>query len=128
MMYSVVTYLHGHQGSHLVAIKTGKATLNPIFVVPLVIYNWLFLPWLFLAWLLAYKIVWQDAAIFFGAAFIFRLIWTKVGIVTGAIRSAWALSLLGIPAIPILFICMVRLTLSATDTNSLLETCRRCAL
>jgi hypothetical protein len=30
IMYSILGYLHGHQGSHLAAIKSGQAELNPV--------------------------------------------------------------------------------------------------
>ncbi len=39
VMYSLVTYVHGHQGSHLVAIQSGSAELNPVLSLILVAYN-----------------------------------------------------------------------------------------
>src|SRR5437879_537507 len=115
VMYSIVAYLHGHQGSHLVAIKSGQATLNPILLGILRGYNWLlFMPWLFLIWY-GYKTVWWYAVGAFVIAWVFRLLWTKIGVVTGAIKNAWAISLVGIPIIPVLLLVMVKLTLWSTE-------------
>jgi hypothetical protein len=127
IMYSGATFLHGHQGSHLAYLKIGSATLNPILILPMWIYNITFPFVLFSAWI-AYKVSWKYSLLIIGMSFILRLVWTGIASATGANRNAWALSLLGIPVIPVLFIFMVRLTLSATDTNSLFDTCRKCVL
>jgi len=51
VLYSLVAYLHGHQGSHLAAIKSRRAELNPVLLFVLLAYNWLFfVPWLLLVW------------------------------------------------------------------------------
>jgi hypothetical protein len=126
-MYSWFAFFRGHQGSHLVAIKCGQATLNPMLVTILLVYHWLFWPWLFLIWL-GYKAGWWYGltAFIFGVAF--RLVWTKISVVIEAIKNnAWAISLIGIPIMPLLLIFMVKLTLWSTETSSLLEPCRRCA-
>jgi hypothetical protein len=128
MMYSVLAYVHGHQGSHIAAIVSGQATLNPLFLWILLVYNWLFfVPWLFLIWF-GYKTSWWYAVGALAIGFVFRLLWTKIGIVTGAIKDAWAISLIGIPIIPVLLLFMVKLTLWSTETSSLLDVCRRCPL
>jgi hypothetical protein len=124
-MYSFFAFFRGHQGSHLVAIKYGQATLNPLFVTILLAYHWLFWPWLFLIWL-SYKTAWSYGLAAFVIGLIFRLVWTKISAVTGAIKNAWAISLIGIPIIPVLLIFMIKLTLWSTQTTSLLEPCRRC--
>jgi hypothetical protein len=46
-IYSVFSYLRGHQGSHLAWLSAGRATLNPQLTVILLVYHWLFFPWLF---------------------------------------------------------------------------------
>ena len=58
----------------------------------------------------------------------FRLVWTKIGMVTGAITNAWAISSSGIPMIRVLLAFTVKLTLWSANTTSLLEACRRCPL
>jgi hypothetical protein len=126
VMYSFFAFFLGHQGSHLVAIKSGQATLNPLFVTILLLYHWLFWPWLFLI-RLGYKTAWWYCLAAFAVGLVFRLVWTKISMVTGAIKNAWAISLIGIPIIPVLLIFMVKLTLWSTETSSLLEPCRRCA-
>jgi hypothetical protein len=125
VIYSLLTYFLGHQASHLAWISAGQSRLNPLLTLILLVYHWLFHPWLFLVWY-GYKTVWWYAFAVFGIGLVFRLIWTKIGIVTGAIRNAWAISLIGIPIIPVLLTFMVELTLRATETVSLLEACRRC--
>jgi hypothetical protein len=119
------TVLLGHQGSHLVAIKFGQATLNPLLVTILLVYHWLFHPWLFLIWY-GYKTIWWYGLAAFGIGLVFQLIWTKISAITGVIKNAWAISLSGIPIIPVLLIFMVKLTLWSTQTTSMLEPCRRC--
>jgi hypothetical protein len=125
VMYSLFGYFLGHQASHLAAINAGRATLNPVLTLVLLIYHWLFFPWLFLAWY-GYKTVWWYAIAALAIGLAFRLSWTKIEIVSGAVRNAWAISLIGIPIVPVLLIFMVKLTLWATETSSLLEACRRC--
>lgn len=125
VMYSFFAFFRGHQGSHLVAIKFGQATLNPLFVTILLVYHWVFWPWLFLIWL-GYKTAWWYGLAAFVIGLAFRLVWTKITAIMGANKSAWAISLVGIPIIPVLLIFMVKLTLWSTETTSLLEPCRRC--
>lgn len=92
----------------------------------LLVYHWLFWPWLFLIWF-GYKTAWWCGLAAFVIGLVFRLVWTKISAVTGAIKNAWAISLIGIPIVPVLLIFMVKFTLWSTETTSLLEPCRRCA-
>lgn len=109
IMYSLLAYFHGHQGSHIAAIKSGQAKLNPVLLWILLVYNWLFfVPWLFLIWY-GYKTIWWYAVGVFVIGWVFRLVWTKIGMVTGIIKNAWSISLIGIPIIPALLFCMVEL-------------------
>lgn len=123
--YSLFAFFLGHQASHLVAIKSGQATLNPLIVTILLAYHWLFWPWLFLAWF-GYKTAWWNGVGAFVIGLVFRLVWTKISSVTGAIKNSWAISLIGIPIVPVLLIFMVKFTLWSTKTTSLMEACRRC--
>jgi len=91
------------------------------------IYAVLFSPWLLLVWY-GYKTVWWYALGALAIALPLRVVWTKIEMVTGAVKNAWAISLIGIPTMPVLVIIMIELTLRSTDTASLLETCRRCPL
>jgi hypothetical protein len=117
LTYSVIAYLYGHQGSHLVAIKFGTAALNPMLLVVLLVYNWLFfVPWLLLIWY-GYKTVWWYAVRAFLVSWVFRLIWTKIAMITGLVKNAWALSLIGIPAIPALLLYMAELTTGAAPSR-----------
>ena len=125
VMYSLFAYFRGHQASHLAAVASAQAKLNPLLALVLLVYHWMFWPWLFLIWY-AYKTVWWYAVAAFVIGLVFRLIWTKIEMVTGAVRNAWAISLIGIPIIPVLLILMLKLTLWSTETSSLLEGCRRC--
>lgn len=115
-MYSVFAYLRGHQASHLFAVSAGQATLNPLLITILLLYHWLFWPWLFLIWF-AYKTDWRYGLAAFVIGLVFQLIWAKVASVTGAIKNAWAISLIGIPTMPVLLIFMVKLTLSSTELH-----------
>lgn len=118
-MYSLLAYFQGHQGSHLAAIKSGQAELNPVLLSILLIYNWLFfVPWLFVVWY-GHKTVWWYAVGVFVIGWVSRLVWTKIGMVTGLIKNAWAISLVGILIIPALLLCMVELTFLSTETSSL---------
>jgi hypothetical protein len=119
-MYSFFAFFLGHQAGHLFAIKCGQATLNPLFVTILLVYHWLFWPWLFLIWF-GYKTGWWYGLAAFVIGNVFRLVWTKISQVTGAIKNAWAISLIGIPIVPVLLIFMVKFTLWSTETTSLLE-------
>jgi hypothetical protein len=126
VMYSLVTYVHGHQGSHLVAIQSGNAELNPVLTFILVVYNWLApVSWVFIFWY-AFKTVWWYAVGVLVIGFIFRLIWTKLEVVSGLVKNAWVISLVGIPTIPLLLVCMVELVFASTETEYWLEACRRC--
>jgi hypothetical protein len=110
-----------------VEVGSGHATLSPLLFFILIVCGWLFHPWLFLIWY-GYKTIWWYAVGVLAIGFVFQLLWTKIGIVTGAVKNAWAISLIGIPIIPALFFFMVTLTLWSTETSSLLEVCRRCPL
>ena len=125
VMYSLFAYFLGHQASHLAAITVRRAELRPRLALVLLVYRWVFFPWLFLIWY-GYKTVWWYAVAAGVTGFAFRLIWTKIEMVTGAVRNAWAISLIGIPIVPVLLILMLKLTLWSTETNSLLERCLRC--
>ena len=99
-LYSLSSYFLGHQGSHLAALRAGTAVLNPVLVLPLVVYNWLsFLPLGFLIWC-GYKTVWWYAVGTFLVGWVIRLAMIKIEMASGLTRSAWAISLLGILVIP----------------------------
>jgi hypothetical protein len=126
IMYSLVAYFHGHQGSHVVAVRLGGAELSPVLTNVLNGYGWLYpISWLFLIWY-GYKTIWWYAASVFVFGFVFRLLWTKLEMASGLIRNAWLISLVGIPVIPLLLVSMVELTFMSTGTSYWLEACRRC--
>ena len=124
LLYSMVAFITGHQGSHAFSIKTGLSTLNPVLTLLLGLYSLPF-PILFLIWI-GYKTIWWYAVSIFFMSLIFRLIWTKITIETGLVKSAWAISLLGIIIIPFLLFGIVKITLWSTDTSTLFEFCRKC--
>ena len=102
----LVGYFHGHQGSHIAAVKAGQAKLSPIFLVLLVVYNWLsFVPWLILGWY-GYKTVWWYALVAIFVGWMFQLVFVKAEVMLGLAKSAWAISLAGIPLIPVALIVM----------------------
>ena len=109
ILYSILQYFYGHQGSHVAHMAAGNANLSPTLTSVLLIYNWLFfLPWIAIGWY-GYKVGWKPAVLVLVLGWGLRLIWTKIGIETGAIRSAWAISLIGIPLIPLLLFAIVEL-------------------
>lgn len=106
LLYSLAAHLHGHQGSHLAHIKTGNDTLNSYLVFILWIYNITFLPWLALIWL-GYKTVWYlPFAVLIGSLLIRPMLFS-IEQRTGLVKHAWAISLLGIPLIPIFLAGMI---------------------
>ena len=110
VLYGVIAYLCGHQGSHLAAVRTGRAPLAPVLVTILIVYNWLFfVPWLFLIWF-GYETVWWWALAVLAIGFACQAVLTKIAMSTGLQKNAWAISLIGIPAIPLLLLAMVAAT------------------
>ena len=107
----LVGYFHKHQASHLAHLAIGNAELNPFLLHLLIgsyrwVYRWLvYLPWAFLVWY-GYKTVWWLAVGAWVAGWIFQLVLVKIEMATGLTRSAWAISLVGIPVIPVLIIVM----------------------
>jgi hypothetical protein len=81
VMYSLLTYLSGHQASHRVWVGSGHATLSPLLFFILIVCGWLFHPWLFLIWH-GYKTIWWYAVGVLAIGFVVQLLWTKIGIVT----------------------------------------------
>ena len=100
LLYGITDYFHRHQGSHLFAIRDGKATLNPFIVKIMQIFNLSFLPWLVLLWV-AYKTVWYYpiAIILFSQIVSFGMVFLESKL--NLTKSAWAISLLGLIAIPL---------------------------
>jgi hypothetical protein len=78
-------YLVDHQASHIVAISSGQATLNPLLARALRFshgfsFRWLgFTPLLFMVWY-GYKTTWWNAVGAFVLAFLFHLVITNVPI------------------------------------------------
>ncbi len=106
-----VFYFRGHQASHIVAITTGQAELNPALIKGMIFsyafaFRWFgVFPLLFLVWY-GYKTTWWLAAGAFIFAFVIRLVLTKIEIVSGLVRNAWAISLSGIVILPALVITL----------------------
>lgn len=107
--YSALSWFVGHQGSHLVAISKGDAELNPAlgFLMKLTssvpVYVGL------LVWL-GYRTHWYYPLVLFALSFLVRpLVFVSIERALGWDRSAWAISLIGILAIPLITFAMVYL-------------------
>jgi hypothetical protein len=116
LLYGISAYFHRHQGSHLVAIRDGKASLNPVLVRVMQGFNLTFLPWLLMLWV-AFETVWYypiliiliSQIISFGLVFIE----TKFNLA----KSAWLISLIGVLAIPLCLSAIILIVLSSHSLN-----------
>jgi hypothetical protein len=112
ILYGISTYFHRHQGSHLVHIKSGEVTLNPILVFILWSYNITFLPWLFLIFI-GFKTTWYLPLIVLGlsqaislslVSIEMKLNYKNNGIINGALVSILGIIVVPLTLIPLLFL------------------------
>jgi hypothetical protein len=121
VVYSLINYVRGHQGSHVAfyLAHSGEGyNVNPFVIKLLSFYvTPIFSP----LWLLVYLYIefgFQVVVAVFIVAFVLRLVWTKIGIVTGLIKVGWFISLSGIPVIPLLAVIFCLLVSFQVNTYS----------
>jgi len=97
-VFSVAAWIIGHQSSHCVAIKTGRAQPMPILQNIMGLET--FLGFAFLGWF-AYQIGIVDALILLGLSLVVRLFIVKAEVAVGLTKQAWIISTLGVAVVPV---------------------------
>jgi hypothetical protein len=105
--YSALTWFVNHQGSHLVMVREGKVALNPALAIVLTITSSPLVYIGLLVWI-GYRINWYFPIALFILSFVVRpLVFVSTEVGLGWDKKAWAISLIGIIAIPLIVIAMV---------------------
>lgn len=116
ILYGFSSYFHRHQGSHLLAIRDGKASLNPILIRIMQAFNLTFLPWFLMLWV-AFETVWYYPIliILFSQIISFGLVFieTKFNLA----KSAWLISLIGVVVIPVCLLIIILIVSSGSLIN-----------
>ena len=99
LLYGMAVYFDGHQASHLMYIKEKRGDLNPTLTFILSLYAISHLPWLVLIWV-GYRTTWYYPLVVILFAQPVRLALISIQDKLDLTQDAWAISLLGLIAIP----------------------------
>lgn len=99
LLYGMAVYFDGHQSSHLMYIKEKRGDLNPTLTFILSLYAISHLPWLVLIWV-GYRTTWYYPLVVILFAQPVRLALISIQDKLDLTQDAWAISLLGLIAIP----------------------------
>ena len=108
VVFGLCAWFIGHQSSHCAAYVTGKVELSRQVAVIMGLQT--FLGAAFLVWF-AYMDSFAHAAGLFALSIIVRFALVKLEGAVGLTRKAWAISLAGIVAVPVLLIGLIGLVL-----------------
>ena len=106
LLYGMAVYFDGHQASHLMYIKEKRGDLNPTLTFILSLYAISHLPWLVLIWV-GYRTTWYYPLVVILFAQLVRLVLISIQDKLDLTKDAWAISLLGLVAIPVSLICII---------------------
>jgi hypothetical protein len=103
-LYSVVTWIIGHQSSHIASLKNGQATLN--WALAFVMGLETFLGLLFLVWF-GYRTLWYQAVLLLLVSLAVRPLLIIVERGLGLTQRAWLISTFGIILVPVLLVTLI---------------------